>query len=635
MIDVFLDFETYYDRVYSLRKMTTQQFIMDERFEAQMVSIALDDGPMKAYVGDEIEPALREIDWSKANLVCHNTQFDGAILAWRYDIRPKLYSCTLSMSRAIFGSMLKSVGLFDVAQLLGMHKDKGALQDMLGVRLEDMDRDSPEFRRWFAYGGQDTIQCREIYRLIMQRFPPGERIVVDQIMRMYIDGSFKLDMDMLRAGLFEDQLANEELFRRAGIADVKELRSRDKFAELLRSHGVEPPTKISPANGQTTFAFAANDTEFTALLEHENPMVATLVEAKLASSSNLSITRAQRFIEIGEQCDRELHVPLLYSGAHTHRFSGLDKLNLQNMPRDGSMRKALRAHEGKKLVGVDASQIEARFVAWLARQMDLVDAFLNRRDVYAEFATKVYQRPINKHDDPLERFIGKQGILGLGYGASAPKFHFMLTTMSTQYDGSPEFSAGVVETYRSGYANIPELWRKFDGFIENMHTGNTVQFGPLVFGPKRIILPSGLSINFPKLRRAEGYDKVRDRMKRGYEYHKPRYNSYTSIYGAKLLENCCQALARVQITDVMIKIAALRPHWTCLLQVHDELIYEVPEAEAEECRVMVTKMMADARRWNQYFDWPLPLDAEGGVADSYGEIKKKELSDAERQLAAA
>ena len=114
-------------------------------------------------------------------------------------------------------------------------------------------------------------------------------------------------------------------------------------------------------------------------------------------------------------------VPFKYSGAHTHRFSGDWSINLQNLPRDSELRKALRAPKGKVVVAVDTSQIEARINAMLSGQKDLVDAFREGRDVYCEFATVIYGRQITKADK-VERFVGKTAVLSLGYGSGAAAF---------------------------------------------------------------------------------------------------------------------------------------------------------------------------------------------------------------------
>ena len=630
MKTVYLDWETYYDKVYNLRKMTTQEYILDERFEVTALSIAVDDGPVRVFTKDQVPFVLARINWDDACLVAHNTIFDGAILSWIYGYNPKLYACTLSMARAVFGTLLKSNGLGELSKLVGMHKDTEALMDMSGVRADDMDTSDPSVRRFLAYAGSDTETCRRLYKLMLQGFPAKERIVMDIVLRMFIDGWFELDRDMLLEAITEESEQRQEYLQAAGVQDVGDLRSRDRFAILLQNLGVDTPTKTSPSTGKQTYAFAKNDIEFTKLLEHDNPRVVALVEAKLNASSTINESRCQRFINIHDNAGGRLHVPLLYSGAHTHRFSGLDKLNLQNIPagRDGReprLRKSLKARKGRKVVVVDAAQIEARLVVWMAGQRDLVRAFAQGRDVYAEFASMVYGYEVTKANHPLERFIGKQGILGLGYNAGGPKFHFMLVTTTPRelggYKETEERSTEIVRVYRSGYDKIPRLWRIMDDLIVDMFRGNTVSYGPISTRKNQILLPSGLTLSFPHLRPFEKYNKERGKMDRGWEFWKPRYKCFMPIYGGKLLENICQALARIQISDTMVWIKLHHPDWKCLLQVHDEVVYDVAEDEAEFALDTIVERMSTPGSWAQCFDYPLPLAAEGDIGDTYGDAK--------------
>ena len=196
---------------------------------------------------------------------------------------------------------------------------------------------------------------------------------------------------------------------------------------MLQAAGVEPPQKISPTTGETVWAFAKSDKDFTDLEEHEDPYVQALVAARLGHKTTIEETRTRRLIAVANQhwingtppCS--LPVPLKVSGAHTHRFSGDWKFNLQNLKRGGELRRAIRARTGEKLVSVDASQIEARILAELAGEQWLMQAFREGRDVYAEFGTDVFGVPVNKKDYPDERFIGKTAVLQLGYGAASSR----------------------------------------------------------------------------------------------------------------------------------------------------------------------------------------------------------------------
>jgi DNA polymerase len=308
-------------------------------------------------------------------------------------------------------------------------------------------------------------------------------------------------------------------------------------------------------------------------------------------------------------------VPLRYSGAHTHRFSGDWKLNLQNLPRGGQLRRALAAPNGSVVVAADASQIEARIVAWLAKQTDLLQVFADRGDPYSTFASKyVYNRPITKADK-VERFVGKPCILGLGFGMGAEKFRATVKQQSAQMvrvgalpaviEFEPEEAQAIVSAYRRGYANIHRTWSFLDTQLNAIsRSGTDLEWGPVRFEHERVRLPNGLYLYYHKLYRLES--------QWGFTYAgKPKY-----IFGGKLLENIVQALARIVITDAALRIEA-RTGQRFALQVHDELVYVVREADAAEMQEILLEEMKRGSEWTQ----GLPLDAEASMGPTYGDAK--------------
>ena len=195
--------------------------------------------------------------------------------------------------------------------------------------------------------------------------------------------------------------------------------SNDKFAALLGKY-VEPPKKISARTGKEAWAFAKTDEEFKKLAEHENENVRDLVNARLANKTTLEETRTQRFIDIANR--GLMPVPLRYYAAHTGRWGGDEKINLQNLPSRGEnankLKKSIIPMEGYTIIDADSSQIEARILAWLAEQDDLVEAFENGEDVYKIMAKSIYGKPVEEIKKE-ERFVGKTTILGCGYGMGA------------------------------------------------------------------------------------------------------------------------------------------------------------------------------------------------------------------------
>jgi hypothetical protein len=258
----------------------------------------------------------------------------------------------------------------------------------------------------------DVHLCREIFKRLMPDFPDGELKIIDELVNMVTQPMFAIDRGLLVEHLTKIRERKASLLQRIDLSKL-ELMSNDKFAAALESLGVAAPRKISPTTGVETWALAKTDKEFQALAEHPSEDVQALVAARLGFKSTLEETRTERFIAIHDATKAGLGypampVPLRYSGAHTHRFSGDWSLNLQNLPSRGNttLRDALVAPDGYVVVTCDSSQVEARLTAWLSGQASLVDQFANNEDVYSSFASKVYGYKVTKQSK-TERFLGK------------------------------------------------------------------------------------------------------------------------------------------------------------------------------------------------------------------------------------
>jgi len=292
---------------------------------------------------------------------------------------------------------------------------------------------------------------------------------------------------------------------------------------------------------------------------------------------------------------------LRYYAAHTGRFGGSDKINLQNLPRGSTLRRAIMAPEGQRLYIADLSNIEARMLAWLSKEHDLVEAFRTGRDVYCEFASQIYGRTVTK-DDKLERYVGKTAILGLGYGMGADKFKQTLKTGSPSVDVSDSVAQQIVMQYRGMYPNIPRLWSGMKDALFQMLNPRSVgmMYGPLTIKMRALELPNEMALNYPNLRFEAGqfiYNTDRD---------------YVRTHGPRVTENVVQALARLVITDQMLDIQSL-PQVDIVLQVHDEIIAIGSKQDSDATMNQILEIMRTPPEWCD----DLPLDAEGGVSKVY------------------
>jgi DNA polymerase I-like protein with 3'-5' exonuclease and polymerase domains len=605
---ITIDFETYYDRDFSLTKLTTEEYIRSDRFEVIGISVKVNNNGTEWASGthEQIRQWLQEsFRWSDSLVLAHNTLFDGAILNWRFGINPRAWLDTLCMGRAIHGVEVGG-SLKALAERYGLGEKGTEVLNALGKGR--LDFSEAELARYGDYCINDVELTYKLFSRLARKFPKQELKIIDTTLRMFIEPRLELDTTLLASHLEQIKIIKGDLLSASGV-DKSDLMSSDKFAELLRGLGVTPPTKISPTTNKPTYAFSKTDQEFLALADHPDGRVQTLVAARLGNKSTLEETRTQRFIDIASR--GSLPVPIRYYAAHTGRFGGDDKINLQNLPTRGTnanqLKKAIVAPKGYTIIDADSSQIEARVLAWLAGQDDLVTAFANREDVYKKMASAIYG--IAESDvDKSQRFVGKTTILGAGYGMGALKFQVQLKNMGVEVE--LDEAKRIIDIYRRTNNSIVALWRQAQVMLTKLSQGDTAPLGragvlEVVPEDSAIKLPSGLLMRYDDLQ-FEQDDK------KGIQFHYKTRRGRTKIYGGKVIENVCQAIARCIIAEQMLRIAK---KYKVVLTVHDAIAVCVRDVEADEAQAYVEKCM----RWVPAWAEGLPVDCESGAGKSYGD----------------
>ena len=605
---ITIDFETFYEKsTFSLSKLTTEEYVRSDRFEVIGVAVKVNDGETEWGSGthEQIKSWLETYPWADSMAVAHNMMFDGFILNEIFDIHPKAYADTLSMGRALHGVEVSS----SLAALAERYKLGVKGDEVIAASGKNREDFSPEdLDRYGDYCVNDVELTYKLFHAMLKKgFPKTEMKLIDLTMRMFCQPKLDLNLNLLEQHLQEIKAKKAQLLSVAQV-DKESLASNPKFAELLKSVGVEPPMKISPTTGKETFALAKNDEEFKALAEHPDVRVQALVAARLGTKSTLEETRTERFIGISKR--GLMPVPLKYYAAHTGRWGGSDSVNLQNLPsrgdNAGKLKKAIEAPEGYVIIDADSAQIEARVLAWLAEQNDLVEAFKNGEDVYKIMASAIYGKGTSEITKE-ERFVGKTTILGAGYGMGAPKFKAQLKTFGAEV--TDEEARHIIQVYRQTYPNIVRLWRDAQSALEALTKDSTTSLGRdgvLTLAPEErsIRLPSGLLLRY------DGLITVRDEKGMQYQY-KTRYG-WNKIYGGKVIENVCQAIARCIIGEQMIRIAK---RYSVVLTVHDAVACIAKEEEAKEAQAYVEECM----RWIPAWAEGLPVNCESGFGKNYGE----------------
>lgn len=593
---VTLDFETFYDSDYTLKKMSTSEYIRHHRFKALSCGVKINGQPTKMYWGqDEIQAAFDELDWSKIELLGHHTHFDGLICSHHFRKVPGTYRCTLSMGRALFPKSKRN-NLAELAKRLGV-ANKLEMPDFKGKQLEEL---TPEERQAVGtYNIGDVESCYAAYHEMLPLLPPEEMDLIDITVRMFADPVVTLDVEKAREELLGALTNRAAMIAKTGMTE-KDLGSANKVAAALKALGVPPPTKTSKTTGKEAWAFAQTDLEFTALQNHSDPVVSALVEARLEVKSTISLNRPARLLRAG--VDHALPVYLNYCGAHTTRWSGGDKLNFQNFPRGSELRKCLMAPPGYVMVVVDSSQIEVRVLAWLAGERWLQDEFSRGGgDPYCAFGTRAYGRVIVKGD--LERQLSKVCVLGLGYGMGAFKLQltFAWGTYAPAINLPIEVCEGFVTTYRQTSRNVVDLWAVLQDVVGDMAKGRHGSHRYISWEKDTIHLPNGMDLHYPDTQaRVElrGFGGMASGGRRREVVLDGSYESFgggrSKLYGGLMTENVVQALARVIVAEQMRQIAK---RYRVVMMSHDEVVYLARADEAKEAYEFGERTMLVPPAW--------------------------------------
>jgi len=548
--------------------------------------------------------------------------FAGAILAWRFGIKPKLYLDTLCMGRATNGVDVGG-SLAYLSERYNLGKKGTEVVDAKGKQITGFS--NSELAQYGEYCKNDVELTFKLFQVLSSAFPADELQLIDLTLRMFINPVLEVDDALLVDRL--EELKHEKLQLLGTLKEKlecdteesvrKKLASNKQFAQVLEDFGVEVPMKESKTTGKLTYALAKNDTGFIALTEHEDPFIQQLAAVRLGTKSTIEESRIERFIDVGARNKGRLPIPLKYYGAHTGRWAGSDKVNFQNLPSRDKKKKALKnavvAPEGYMVINCDSSQIEARVLAWLSGQEDLVEEFANGDDVYSIFASKIYDVEITKKN-PVERFVGKTCILGLGYGTGSLKLQHTLKTSPPGADLTKEKCDEIVKLYRDTNDMIVKLWREGDKALKAMAdwqpTSKSFYYGKhkcVAVTKEGFRLPNGLYIRYPDLKLNT------DETKSGYEYKSRK--GPVSLWGGSIVENVIQALARIIVGEQMLK---LTERYRPVLTVHDAAVCVVPEDEVDEACAWIVEVMSTPPDWAK----GLPVACEAQVGKNYGEMEE-------------
>jgi DNA polymerase len=568
--------------------------------------------------GDPAPAQLVEHVAAGGPLVAHNAMsFERVIwrniLAIRYGWpEPALeqWHCTGALAAA----MALPRSLDEAARALGLpvQKDMAGHRLMLQMarpRLIEPDGrivwwDVPDkVRRLIAYCQQDV----EVERALHQRLRPlsdVEREVFLLDARINERG-VAVDLELVEAAeaLVAETQAQLDAEMRGLTGGVIEAATQTaRLLTWLRARGVEADSVDKPA--------------VAGLLDTDLPDDVRRVLEVRAGAARSSTAKLQAFR--ARTCrDGQLRDNLLYHGAGTGRWSGKG-VQLQNLPRPSivadteaaitairqreeawwidafhgppmgvvsdCLRGMLIASPGMELIAADFAAIEARVLAWLAGQRDLIRLFATGGDAYRHMAAEIYGRSADAiAKGSIERQLGKQAVLGCGYGLGAPKFRTTCAKAGIQIDEA--LAERVVQTYRTTNGRIVALWRELEDAalraVERPGLTVPAAAGRVRFRIKGdflwLILPSGRPLAYarPRIEDAETpWGQLRPQVTYLGVNSITRAWERQSAYGGRWTENVVQAIARDLLAAAMLRLE--QAGYPVVLSVHDEIVAEVP-----------------------------------------------------------
>lgn len=596
----------------------------------------------------------------------------GMIPSWLDSTRPKIPPHDFRPCDADLADPPEWKCTADLAAYLMVPRNlKGAMKELFGKEISkavragmdgrhDYDLNPEERRALVEYGGSDAVECHDLWLKYASEWPDIERAISDQKRDATKRGI------MVDRKLVEDSVKELKRYHAEVVCDVpwypeKPVGSLPALRQAVVAMGIEPPK-----------SFKKDDPGFLDWQkEHENiPFIAA---RQKAVAINMHLARLEGILASLDKDDLS-HPAFLYFGAHTGRDSGKSSTggsntNMLNMPRKPilqgdehvfggkgvDIRSMYVARPGYKFVIYDFSQIEARFSLWLVDDTHMMDAMKREGNLYQANAVMMgWCKPgekIKKEKPDVYR-LAKCCVLGLGYGMGAAKFVDScksqgLELPSMDVESWPELdrrvmfiirnvarikgdpysernrvkvgqllkSLQIVSDWRNANSRIVAKWKEYEEvFKQRIAAGkDTVAFR----------LPSGRVKRYfnPHLCKEETVEidengKEHPSFRIAIKATTVRGNPATFFTGGNIMENIVQASCRDIMAYSAVEIEKKHPTWKYVFSVYDEIVFEVPEDEAEEANAEVPRIMCHG---DYIKDWTegLALEVEGGIEDHY------------------
>ena len=574
---VAVDFETYFDKDYDVAKLGYHAYVHDARFNAYLVALWSDDG--WHWVGHPKDAPWAEING--AVWLSHNAQFDRAVFFRLQELgivpagfAPIEWHCTAALAvylaapRALAGA---------ARELVGVPLDKSTRAKARGDDGQSLFGQSPEM---LAYALKDAEACCRIWMEHGDKWPTSERRLSAQTIHIGERG-IQIDAAYVAASIERLEQARSNAAAQIPWARYAPPTSPKELAKACHAVGITPPTST-----------AEDSTEFDEWQEIHGTRFPWIEAMQTFRRANRKLKILQAAL-IRCRAGHEMTFSLKYFGGFTGRWSGGSGLNLQNLNKekdfDVDIRRMLIPRPGHVFVICDLAQIEPRCLAYLSGNWPLLERIAAGESIYEAHAraTMGWSGGPLKKENPRLYGLGKARVLGLGYQCAAEKFVTVARIMGGIEITLAEAEKTVTDFRRSNPL-ITGLWAKLEREFVARH-------GQTYF----LKLPSGRYLRY--------FAVDAETMTAANERGGTRF----AFYGGKLVENYIQATARDVFAEGLLRVEDAG--YRILFHVHDEVIVEVPENEAEVVRADIERVMSHCPDWLE----GCPLGAEAIVANHY------------------
>jgi len=589
-----IDFETYYDKETSITTMGQWHYLRSPSSDIYMVSI---QGPDVDYVGP-----TKTAPWDKiegGQWVAHNYSFDGAVVERLREqgiikAKPAAWDCTANLSVAV-GAPRNLLGAS--RELLARQIDKDPRDKMHSKKWSDVE--GTQFgAEVLEYARQDSKACLDIYTKFQGQMLPDERALSRHTIEMGWKG-IQVDTNAVKDGVKTLQRVTWESENKLPWIDETDgvVLSTKAFRRECAKAGISWPTSLAESSEECA--------EWEKTYGDKIPFVGIMRDWRKANSLLAKLKVMQNRI----RPDGTMAYGMKYMGAHTGRWSGDAKFNVQNLPRNEmfgvDLRGCIVPRDGKKFIICDLAQIEPRVLAWLSGNTGLLEAVRNGYGIYEAAAKNMGlwtgdKGTLKKADAPLYQLV-KAMVLGLGYGAGAKKFA-LIAKMQYGLDMTEVKSGQLVNDFRNRNQPILGLWRKLEGDFQRAKADKQLEVG----------LPSGRVLTYRNIMsqwpEKQKYDKSGKVRKPSWTACVERGGPQIPFYGGKLCENLVQAVARDVMGHAVLRLE--KAGCPVVMHVHDEAICEVDNSTpADE----IERLMSVCPDWLE----GCPIGAEATDAVRY------------------